>query len=197
MSTPGLKTHRFPGAWVLQYRLDRTFSSPSWRTDIQTILLTTTLLTNPGLQWTFLEVARRNFSNSLGFIILQAMVCSKEQSSLIPQYKRHLSRLSHQTLDLRPIRAASDGKQKTRLSWSSYGPIISNAWKARTVGKLGMKSHSEHDVNKVLHVKRVSRQYPPVNRYLVFCYLSFVRDRKPGHSNWIILCRNLSTIIFW
>ena len=26
---------------------------------------------------------------------------------------------------------------------------------------------SEHDVNKVFHVKRVSRQYPPVNRYLV------------------------------
>ena len=23
--------------------------------------------------------------------------------------------------------------------------------------------YSEHDVNKVLHVKRVSRQYPPVN----------------------------------
>ena len=26
---------------------------------------------------------------------------------------------------------------------------------------------SEHDVNKVFHVKEVSRQYPPVNRYLV------------------------------
>lgn len=59
------------------------------------------------------------------------------------------------------------------------------------------EKHSEHDVNKVLHVKRVSRQYPPVKRYLVFCYMSFVRDRKPGHSNWIILCRDLSTIIFW
>ncbi len=28
------------------------------------------------------------------------------------------------------------------------------------------EKYSEHDVNKVLHVKRVSRQYPPVNRYL-------------------------------
>ena len=29
------------------------------------------------------------------------------------------------------------------------------------------EKYSEHDVNKVFHVKRVSRQYPPVNRYLV------------------------------
>ena len=36
------------------------------------------------------------------------------------------------------------------------------------------------DVNKMLQVKGVSRQYPPVNRYLVFCSMSFVRDRKPG-----------------
>ena len=29
------------------------------------------------------------------------------------------------------------------------------------------EKYSEHDVNKVFYVKRVSRQYPPVNRYLV------------------------------
>ena len=29
------------------------------------------------------------------------------------------------------------------------------------------EKYSEHDVHKVFHVKRVSRQYPPVNRYLV------------------------------
>ena len=90
-------------------------------------------LPTPGLHWTFLEVARGNFSNFLGFIILQVMVCSKEQSSLIPQYKhhRHHSQLSHQSPDLQLRRAASIGKQKTRLSWSSYGPIILTAWKAR------------------------------------------------------------------
>ena len=90
-------------------------SSPLWRTDIQTILLSSTLLTNPGLHWTFLEVARRNFSNFLGFIILQVMVCSKEQSSLIPQYKRHRhrSQLSHQSPDLRLRRAARVSKQET------------------------------------------------------------------------------------
>ena len=27
------------------------------------------------------------------------------------------------------------------------------------------EKYSEHDVNKVFHVKEVSRQYPPVNRY--------------------------------
>lgn len=59
------------------------------------------------------------------------------------------------------------------------------------------EKYSEHDVNKVLHVKRVSRQYPPVNRYLVCCYMSFVRDRKPAHYNWILLCRDLPVIIFW
>ena len=135
-------------------RLDRTFSSPSWRTDIQTILLTSTLLTNPGLHWTFLEVAWGNFSNFLGFIILQVMVCSKEQSSLIPQYKRHRhhhhhrSQLSHKSPDLRLRRAASVGKQETRLSWSSYGPMISTAWRARTVGKLGMKLLELSTINK-------------------------------------------------
>ena len=111
-------------------------------------LLTSTLLTNPGLHWTFLEVARENFSNFLGFIILQVMVCSKGQSSLIPQYKRHRSQLSHQSSDLRLRRAASVGKQETRLSWSSYGPIISTAWKARTVGKLGMKLLELWTINK-------------------------------------------------
>ena len=125
-------------------------SSPLWRTDIQTILLSSTLLTNPGLHWTFLEVARRNFSNFLGFIILQVMVCSKEQSSLIPQYKRHRhrSQLSHQSPDLRLRRAARVSKQETRLSWSSYGPMISTAWKARTVGKLGMKLLELWTINK-------------------------------------------------
>ena len=59
------------------------------------------------------------------------------------------------------------------------------------------EKYSEHDVNKVLHVKRVSRQYPPVNRYQVFCYMSFVRDRQPGHYNWIMLCRDLPAINFW
>lgn len=34
------------------------------------------------------------------------------------------------------------------------------------------EKYSEHDVNKVLHMKQVSRQHPPVNRYLVFCYMS-------------------------
>ena len=29
------------------------------------------------------------------------------------------------------------------------------------------EKYSEHDVNKGFHVKRVSRQYRPVNRYLV------------------------------
>ena len=43
------------------------------------------------------------------------------------------------------------------------------------------EKYSEHDVNKLLfHVKRICRQFPPVNRYLVFCYMSFVRDPKPA-----------------
>lgn len=29
------------------------------------------------------------------------------------------------------------------------------------------EKYSEHDVNKVFHMKRVSQQYPAVNRYLV------------------------------
>ena len=143
MLTPGLKTDRFPGTCRVLQNRDSTALSAHHHGEM--ILLTSTLLTNPGFHWTFLEVARGNFSSFLGFIILQVMVCSKEQSSLIPQYKRHLhrhphrSQLSHKSLDLRLRRAASVGKLETRLSWSSYGPIISTAWKARTVGKLGMK----------------------------------------------------------
>ena len=58
------------------------------------------------------------------------------------------------------------------------------------------EKYSEHDVNKALHMKRVSHQHPSVNRYLVFCYMSFMCDCKPGHYNWIMLCRDLPTIIF-
>ena len=129
MSTPGLKTDRFPGTCrVSQYRDSTALSAHHNNTIINQYSPY-----QPGSPLNFPGSGSRNFSNFLGFIILQVMVCSKEQSSLIPQYKRHRhrhrSQLSHQSPDLPLRRAASVGKQETRLSWSSYGPIISTPGK--------------------------------------------------------------------